>query len=273
MTRLYRPMALAALFCLLCLPTLARAVSLRTLPNLESIVFWEFSDSLSQYRFAIDSSALTTQLSAPLSAANSDFQGQAGREFYDVYYSNAEGIFDIDGGFITVAASSVSTHADSGGLNLAEVRLEFADGQVEPGGYIPSFLALGDNARPPDAAPIDGDLATHTALGNSAATSDHLHLTVGFRSALSLPTQSAVSQIYNRAHPQALATPLTEVFNHRLPASAAQPVATIFNRHAQSLPGTNLGAVIALQNATQQNDDSSGDISAALSAYGSNRAP
>ena len=272
MTRLYRPMALAALFCLLCLPTLARAVSLRTLPNLESIVFWEFSDSLSQYRFAIDSSALTTQLSAPLSAANSDFQGQAGREFYDVYYSNAEGIFDIDGGFITVAASSVSTHADSGGLNLAEVRLEFADCQVEPGGYIPSFLALGDNARPPDAAPIDGDLATHTALGNSAATSDHLHLTVGFRSALSLPTQSAVSQIYNRAHPQALATPLTEVFNHRLPASAAQPVATIFNRHAQSLPGTNLGAVIALQNATQQNDDSSGDISAGGDNSDSNNA-
>ena len=128
---------------------------------------------------------MANRLGDPLSATNNDFSTTA-NEYYDVFYSNADGSFNIDGAFITVQARF---HADSvlngGGLNLNEVQLNFAGGVNEFGDVVTSFVSHGFDAFPASAAlAADGDLSTWTTLGstNDADPTDRLSVTVGFAS-------------------------------------------------------------------------------------------
>ncbi len=107
-------------------------------------------------------------------------------EFYDVYYSDIDGNFDADGSYLTIAGSFGYTLPAGGGLNLAEIALNYQDNSVEYGSYVASYVALGDNAAP-DSAPksIDGDLQTHTTMGNNVLEPDkRLRVTLGFMSSL-----------------------------------------------------------------------------------------
>ena len=70
-----------------------------------------------------------------------------------------------------------------GGLNLAEISLNFTDATVEYGNYVASFVALGDNAVPENVDfAIDGDLQTHTTMGNTVGQIERLRVTLGFES-------------------------------------------------------------------------------------------
>jgi len=107
-------------------------------------------------------------------------------EFYDVYYSDIDGVFDLNGSYLTIAGSFGQTLPAGGGLNLAEISLQYANDEVEYGSFVASFNALGDNAAP-DSAPksIDGDLQTHTTMGNNALEPGmRLRVTLGFESSL-----------------------------------------------------------------------------------------
>ena len=70
-----------------------------------------------------------------------------------------------------------------GGLNLAEIGLDFSGTPTEYGNYVASFVALGDNAIPGSVGnAIDGDLQTHTTMGSTLGQSGRLRVTLGFLS-------------------------------------------------------------------------------------------
>ena len=139
------------------------------------------SESLSQMGLVLPAE----QLADPLSMNNRDIQGTS-VEFYDVHYSDIDGNFDIDGSYLTIAGSFGAKLPAGGGLNLAEISLNYEDNSVEYGSFLASFVALGDNAFPDTAElAIDGDLQTHTVMGNNVDEPDkRLRVTLGFMSSL-----------------------------------------------------------------------------------------
>ncbi|HRI09787.1 MAG TPA: hypothetical protein PKW35_18320 [Nannocystaceae bacterium] len=163
------------------------AIPVHDIPGLLSITFWERSggNAPTPYTFDVWGPELTNILPDPLTDQSNDIKGVT-TEFYDVYYSDIDGNFDADGSYLTIAGSFGYTLPAGGGLNLAEIALNYQDNSVEYGSYVASYVALGDNAAP-DSAPksIDGDLQTHTTMGNNVLEPDkRLRVTLGFMSSL-----------------------------------------------------------------------------------------
>ncbi len=172
------------MFYILLSPILVNATPVRNITNLVSITFWERSGGVAptEYSFGVNSSELTTRLSDPLGTSNNDFGGITG-EFYDVYYSNSDGSFNLDGEFLTISGAFDKPSPAGGGLNLAEIGLNFSSTSTEFGNFVASFTALGDNADPGSVTnAIDGDLLTHTTMGNNLGQSERLQVTLGFLS-------------------------------------------------------------------------------------------
>lgn len=162
----------------------AQQTPVRSLPGLVSISFYERTggSAPTEYEFTVNGPELTTRLSDPLTDANHDIPG-ASTEYYDVYYSDQDGVFDIDGSYLTISGMFEHALPAGGGLNLAEIGLHYSDASVEYGNYVASFVALGDNAVPANVDNcIDGDLQTHTTMGNTVGSSERLRLTLGFLS-------------------------------------------------------------------------------------------
>lgn len=161
----------------------------RMIPNLVSITFYERSggDAPTPYTFTVNGPELTTRLDDPLSDANRDIVGVTS-EFYDVYYSDIDGVFDIDGRYLTISGVFGFALPAGGGLNLAEIGLDFEGLPTEFGNYVASFVALGDNGAPETVDfTIDGDLQTNTTMGNTIGTAERLRVTLGFESSSGPP--------------------------------------------------------------------------------------
>ena len=159
------------------------------LPGLVSITFWERTggDAPTDYTFDVDGSELTAKLADPLSDASHDIPG-ATSEYYDVYYSDGDGIYDLNGSYLTISGVFGIALPAGGGLNLAEIGLNLAD-DTEYGNYVASFVVLGDNGDDTTVPNcIDGDLQTHTTMGNTVGSSERLRLTLGFESTSGPPT-------------------------------------------------------------------------------------
>ncbi len=167
----------------------ANAAAVRALAGLDSITFFERTGGVTptEHTFLKNGPELTTLLSDPLSSANKDIDG-APTEFYDVFYSNSDGSFNLDGEFLTISGVYDFELPAGGGLNLAEIALNFSSEPVEYGNYVASFFAAGNNAHPSFVGKaIDGDLATHTAMGNTFGTDQRLRVTLGFLSSSGTP--------------------------------------------------------------------------------------
>lgn len=163
----------------------AHAVAVRAIQNLASITFWERTGGTAPtpHTFAVNGAELTTRLADPLGAGNHDIPGAA-TEYYDVFYSNADGTFNVNGEYLTIEGVFLQGLPQGGGLNLAEIGLNFSSGPTEFGSFVASFLALGDNADPASVGnAIDGDLQTHTTMGNTIGQTQRLRVTLGFQSA------------------------------------------------------------------------------------------
>ena len=161
------------------------AAPVRDIPGLTSITFWERTGGSGPvaYTFGVDSPQLTTKLTDPLGSGNHDIQGVPGHEFYDVYYSNADGSWNVNGEYLTISGIFDQTWPAGGGLNLAEIGLNFSSTPTEFGNYVASSVALGDNAAPSSVGnAIDGDLQTHTTMGNTVGQTERLRVTLGFLS-------------------------------------------------------------------------------------------
>jgi len=156
----------------------------RSLPGLASIAFHERSGGTepTAYTFDVMGSELSARLDDPLTDASHDIKGVTS-EFYDVYYSDEQGVADIDGSYLTISGVFEQTLPAGGGLNLAEIGLNYSDRTTEYGNYVASYVVLGDNADETRVeACIDGDLQTHTAMGNTVGQTERLRLTLGFDS-------------------------------------------------------------------------------------------
>ena len=156
----------------------------KDLPDLQSITFYERTggNAPDPFTFVVDGPELTVRLADPLANNNFDIDGATG-EFYDVYYSDEDGEFQLDGSYLTISGTFGQTLPAGGGLNLAEIGLNFADASTEYGNYVASFVALGDNAAPQNVdRAIDGDLQTHTTMGNTVGQMERLRVTLGFES-------------------------------------------------------------------------------------------
>lgn len=163
----------------------------RMLPGLVSITFYERTGGTEPdaFTFVVDGPELTVRLVDPLAAGNFDIDGATG-EFYDVYYSDLDGNFELDGRYLTISGVFGQALPAGGGLNLAEIGLNFQDASTEFGNYVASYVILGDNAAQPDGNAgnaIDGDLQTHTTMGNTVGSSERLRVTLGFLSSSGPP--------------------------------------------------------------------------------------
>lgn len=170
-------------------PASARALPVRDIPGLVSISFWERTGGTgpSESVFPTDGPELTVRLADPLDGSNHDISG-ATSEYYDVYYSNADGSFNLDGEYLSISGVFDQTLPAGGGLNLAEIGLNFDSDPVEFGNFVAGFVAHGDNAFPEFVGnSIDGDLLTHTTMGNTFGTEERLRVTLGFASSSGPP--------------------------------------------------------------------------------------
>lgn len=164
------------------------AIPVHDIPGLVSITYYERSGGTepTAYTFLVDGPEMSTYI-AQLSASDRDIQGVSS-EFYDVYYSDVMGNFDVDGSYLTISGVFDYPLPAGGGLNLAEIGLNFSNSTVEYGNYVASFVALGDNAVPTSAdLSIDGDLQTHSTMGNTVGQTERLRITLGFASSSGPP--------------------------------------------------------------------------------------
>jgi hypothetical protein len=168
----------------LLIPVSAMAAPVNAIPGLASISFWERTGGTgpTEYIFAVDGPELTARLADPLSVDNNDISG-ATSEFYDVYYSDEDGSFNLNGEYLSIEGVFLQSLPSGGGLNLAEIGLNFDGEATEFGNFVASFVALGDNAFPSIVErAIDGDLLTHTSMGNTLDSDQRLRVTLGFES-------------------------------------------------------------------------------------------
>lgn len=164
-------------------------VPVRNLPGLDSITFYERTGGSepTAYTFTVNGPELTNRLADPLGNGNADITGAA-TEYYDVYYSNENGEFNLDGSYLTISGMFGQALPAGGGLNLAEIGLNYVDASTEYGNYVASYVVLGDNSYEPAVlACIDGDLQTHTTMGNTVGATERLRLTLGFNSSSGIP--------------------------------------------------------------------------------------
>lgn len=100
-------------------------IPVHEIPGLVSITFYETTGMVTEYTFLVDGPELNNPLADPLSTENKDIQGTS-VEFYDVYYSDIDGVFDPNGSYLTIAGSFGAKMPAGGGLNLAEISLNSA---------------------------------------------------------------------------------------------------------------------------------------------------
>ncbi|MBK8258327.1 MAG: hypothetical protein IPK82_37370 [Polyangiaceae bacterium] len=161
----------------------------RKIPGLAAISFYERTGGTepTEYDFAIEGAELTVRLDDPLGTNGFDIAG-ASSEYYDVYYSNEDGSFNLDGSYLTISGVFELALPAGGGLNLAEIGLHYTDAATEFGNYVASYKVLGDNSVEANVGNcIDGDLQTHTTMGNTVGSAERLRLTLGFASSSGEP--------------------------------------------------------------------------------------
>lgn len=164
--------------------TQAQATPIKDFSSLDSISFWERTGGTSptEYNFSVTGAELSQQLPGTLSSSNNDFTGIPGHEFYDVYYSNSDGTFNINGEYLSIEGFFDGGLPAGGGLNLAAINLNFSSGTPYALDYVASFVALGDNADPSSVVfSIDGDYLTNTTMGNTIGTNQRLRITLGIQ--------------------------------------------------------------------------------------------
>jgi hypothetical protein len=107
------------------------------LPGLQSVRIWEATGGLFTHSFAASGPETTARLTT-LSATSNDFATSAA-EYVDVFYSNADGTFNLHGEYLTIEA--VYTSNLGPGLNIVKAMLDFAVSPDEFATEIASFVS------------------------------------------------------------------------------------------------------------------------------------
>lgn len=175
--------------------TAALAMPLRTLPDLTSVTFYEVTFGTVAAPFAPNAAQLSTRIPV-LTDSERDFSFHS-LENYDVFYSDADGTLNADGGYLTVEGVWQAAPPFGGGSgNIAEVELAFggASPYTRFGDFVASYAfgSLCDSttcihSSVPLAA--DHDLGSFPRLGHTspALPDDRFRLTIGFNGISDVP--------------------------------------------------------------------------------------
>jgi hypothetical protein len=153
-------------------------------PGLTQVRVWESTGPMTAYNFAFNGPQMTTQLAVgTLGPSTNDFSPLA-NENYDVYYSDANGNFNINGNYVSVAAVYPPPLPSGGGLNLGAVDL-IIGGLPVRADTLASWVGLGNNyIAGSEVLAVDADNfplapATATTMGSTIVPpAQHLRVTV-----------------------------------------------------------------------------------------------
>lgn len=154
---------------------------IKQLENLESITFYERTSGIFIYTFNLNSYELNNRFSNHMNSLYNDFEGWLGEEFYDVFYSDSDGKFNVNGEFISIECTFHNT-GGGGGLNIAEIAFNFTNGNSIFGSYIASYQALGSTYVPgSEQFAADCDLSNGSRMGYTTSSNPNkLRITIGF---------------------------------------------------------------------------------------------
>lgn len=185
-------LALAGALALVGTAAPAAAAPLATLANLNSLTVYEITYATLGTVYAPGSAALMSRIAQPLDAAHYDISYFPG-EYYDLFYSNADGTFNANGGYLTIEGSwRAGGLTPFGGMNINEVFLNF--GGSSPANVhadMVTHFVMGSTCVPTfganciigsQALAIDGNLATFPRFGQTSDTNlaERFSLTLGF---------------------------------------------------------------------------------------------
>jgi len=156
-------------------------IPMKDIPRLDKIWIVEHTYGNSQLwvPFLAKDPRLSTRLTGNLDGVNSDFVGWPGHEFYDVFWSDADGNFAPDGAYLSVEAQFGITDAE-GGLNIIEVIFKFETGKRVFGKYVSSAVGRGGNyVVGSEVYATDCDLYTWSTMGSTYRVDDKLRITIG----------------------------------------------------------------------------------------------
>ncbi len=164
-----------------------------TTPGLTGVRFWEATGPVVPFTFAPASSQMTTQLGVGVLGPNNNDFSQLSTENYDVFYSDANGNFNLNGNYVTVEAVYPNP-SGGGGLNLGAVDLVIGSGTLRAD-VLASSVGLGPNFLPGSVVnAVDADTAipsTFTTMGSTIIPPvAHLRVTVTW-SKLNVPEPSS----------------------------------------------------------------------------------
>ncbi|GAB5554705.1 MAG: hypothetical protein Sapg2KO_42960 [Saprospiraceae bacterium] len=153
---------------------------LRTLENLASVTFYEQTITPLEFTFPADGPALNARFENRLNNSQNDFQGWNGNEFYDVFYSDCNGNFDIDGAYISITAQFDRTNT-GGGLNIRGVGFNFNNGITIYANELASFFSAGNYLEGSASRAVNCNIFNWTTMGNTSQTNERLRITVGLK--------------------------------------------------------------------------------------------
>jgi hypothetical protein len=165
-------------FSILMAMSLPAAAALRLTPNLVSLRVIEWSGSPTSFTFGANSAAALSPRANPLGGGNRDFNGLSD-EHYDLFYSDAAGVADQNGDYLTIEAQFL--RATGGGHNIDEAYLVFADGTEQCACAVTSAVYMGANPVAGSAAnAADCTLGTVSVMGSTTLSTDRLRITLQF---------------------------------------------------------------------------------------------
>jgi hypothetical protein len=165
--------------------------AIMTTPGLLGVRFWEATGPVVPFTFAPNSSEMTNQLGVGVLGPNNDDFNQLPTENYDVFYSDANGNFNLNGNYVTVEAV-YPVPGGGGGLNLGAVDLVFGSGTLRAD-VLASFVGLGPNFIPGSVVnAVDADTAVPSTITTMGSTmippTQHLRVTVTWSHLVPEPT-------------------------------------------------------------------------------------
>jgi hypothetical protein len=149
--------------------------------NVKSITFWELSYPTGPipYTFITNSNQMTYRFPQKPNETFNDFIGW--NEFYDVFFSDENGNYDLNGKCITIEAVFDLEKPYRGGLNICEVQLNLNNDERVFASKVTNYNFLGSNGFVDSLMNIvDGNLMTCCWMGSTLKSEDRLSITVGF---------------------------------------------------------------------------------------------
>ena len=179
---------------------------LQNIPGLQSVIIHEKSGAYDNTEpFTYDSSKILNRLPGTLNSSNKDFGGvpyYANGEYYDLFYSDANGLPNPIGNYLTIEGEYLQT-STGGGFNIAEVELVI--NSVSIYAYsVQSYVGIGPYFDSLSVNNILGNnLSTWTTMGNTTPSynpsGQRMRITVGFNLPACSPMVIQANVVYRSA--------------------------------------------------------------------------